>query len=61
MEKYKIEGMTCNHCRGRVEKALKVLDNSAVVDLETETATVSSSVEANKVKEAVEAVGYHVI
>lgn len=31
-----IEGMSCNHCKGRVERALKELDGveSAVVDLE---------------------------
>jgi copper chaperone len=39
----KISGMTCNHCKMKVEKALRTLDGveSVQVDLNTGQATVS--------------------
>ncbi|MEI3523476.1 MAG: heavy metal-associated domain-containing protein [Anaerotignum sp.] len=40
----KIEGMMCNHCTGRVEKALNDLDGvTAEVSLEGKSATVTLS------------------
>ena len=37
-----IEGMSCGHCSGRVEKALNALEGvSAVVDLAAKTATIT--------------------
>ena len=60
-----IEGMSCNHCKGRVERALKELDGveSAVVDLEKKTATVeiSGDVSDGVLKAAVEDAGYDVV
>ncbi len=60
-----IEGMSCNHCKGRVERALKELDGveSAVVDLEKKTATVeiSGDVSDDVLKAAVEDAGYDVV
>lgn len=42
----KIEGMMCPHCSGRVEKALNALDGvTAVIDLQTGTATVTMTAE----------------
>lgn len=61
-----IEGMTCASCVLRVEKALKKIDGvqEAVVNLATEQAQVKidpTKVDFNKLKEAVERVGYSVI
>ncbi len=61
-----IEGMTCASCVLRVEKALKKVEGveDAVVNLATEQAQVkldSTKVDINKLKEAVEKVGYKVI
>lgn len=61
-----IEGMTCASCVLRVEKALKKIDGvqEAVVNLATEQAQVKidpSKVDFQKLKEAVEKVGYNVI
>lgn len=61
MTHYKIEGMTCNGCRTRVENKLKELDVNARVDLETQEAQVSDAVEASQVIEAVASTGYKVV
>lgn len=57
-----IEGMTCGHCAMHVEEALKDIDGvkSAKVDLEAKTAVVDleKEVENDKIKSAVEEVGY---
>ncbi len=59
-----IEGMTCGHCSARVVKALKTVDGivDAKVDLANKNATVelSSNVDDNVLKEAVEDAGYDV-
>lgn len=59
-QKYNIEGMTCNGCRTRVEKALKELDSNAEVVLETHEATVDESITKEAVEKAVENAGYKV-
>lgn len=61
----KIEGMTCGHCKARVEKTLAELPGvmSAEVDLEAKTATVESTVGLLEsiVTEAIDDAGYDVI
>ena len=60
----KIEGMTCEHCKARVEKALNAIEGvSAVVNLEKKEAAVTISGTSDNValKSAVEAAGYDVI
>lgn len=64
MKTMKIEGMSCAHCSGRVEKALNSIDGvSAVVDLEAKSAavTLEKPVEDAVLKAAVEDVGYEVV
>lgn len=57
-----IEGMTCGHCSGRVEKALNSLPGvNATVDLAAKTATVTGGAEDAALKKAVEDAGYTVI
>lgn len=59
-----IEGMTCGHCKKRVENALSELEGvkEVAVDLEAKTATLEleSSVTDEVLKEAVEEWGYKV-
>lgn len=58
-----VEGMSCSHCSGRVEKALNTLEGvSARVDLDSKTAhvTLSAPVEDAVLKKAVEDAGYEV-
>ena len=62
----KVEGMSCNHCKEAVERALKKLPGvkDAVVDLGEKTATVTYEEEAvsvDQMKEAVEDQGYDVV
>ncbi len=61
----KINGMTCGHCKARVEKALSANATvvSAVVDLAAATATVELSTELadGVLKEIVEDAGYEVV
>lgn len=59
-----IEGMSCNHCKMRVEKALSELEgvNNVSVDLEAKKATLDIVAEVGDaiLKEAVEDAGYDV-
>ncbi len=59
-----IEGMTCNHCKMRVEKALGEIEGveGVSVDLEAKKATLEIVGEINDamLKEAVEDAGYDV-
>lgn len=64
MKTMKIEGMSCAHCSGRVEKALNSIDGvSAVVDLEAKSAavTLEEPVEDAVLKAVVEDAGYEVV
>ena len=58
----KIKGMTCNHCKMTVEKALKAVPGveNAEVDLAAETCcvTLSEPVDDDILAEAVVRVGY---
>ena len=59
----KIEGMSCSHCSGRVEKALNEIDGvSAKVNLEKKTAevTLSHEVADQVLASAVTNAGYEV-
>lgn len=60
-----IEGMSCGHCSGRVEKALNGLDHVTVVEvnLETKKAVVdlSEDVSVDLLTETVEDAGYDVV
>lgn len=61
-----VEGMSCDHCRMSVEKALKTLNGvqSATVDLETKTATViydPGQISTADFKLAVTQAGYEVV
>lgn len=57
-----VEGMSCNHCRGSVERAIAALPGveSVTVDLATKRADITGSVELSAVKSAVEALGFEV-
>jgi len=60
----KIEGMSCAHCSGRVEKALNAISGiTAKVDLAAKSATVSSETEIDDalLAAAVEDAGYAVV
>ena len=59
-----IDGMSCAHCKARVEAALNELPGvSATVDLAAGTATVTSggSIDDGVLKAAVEEAGYDVV
>lgn len=59
-----IEGMSCMHCAGRVESALKALKgvSDATVNLDEKTAVVKlkDNIENDALKNAVEDAGYTV-
>ncbi len=57
-----IEGMSCEHCSGRVEKALNSLEGvKAVVDLDKKQAIVEGTADREALKHAVEDAGYDVV
>ena len=57
---YTIGGMSCNHCKASVEKAIKSLDNveDVVVDLGKKEAVVKGHPSDEAVKNAVENIGF---
>jgi copper chaperone len=58
----KVEGMTCNHCKMRVEKALLGVSGveSVKVDLAANEAVVTGETERAKLIQAIENTGYTV-
>lgn len=60
-----IEGMSCNHCKNKVEVALQTIENvnKVKVDLKSKQAIISSKTEIDKdnIKNIVEELGYKVI
>ena len=64
-KKMEIKGMMCMHCSGRVKKVLEALDGvtEAIVDHETDSAIVKSTVEMDSelLKKTVEDEGYEVV
>jgi len=59
-----IKGMSCGHCSARVEKVLNAIDGvEAVVDLESNSATIKLSAEVSNevLKNAVDGIGYEVV
>ena len=63
MLKLSIEGMSCQHCVARVQKALASVAGveNAKVDLDTKTALVSGSPDKTALKAAVDDVGFAVV
>lgn len=60
----KVSGMSCNHCKMSIEKALKEIGVDGVVNLNEKTVTVSddsSKANLNKIKGAIEDQGYDVV
>lgn len=59
----KIEGMSCNHCKMAVEKALKAVDGveSAQVDLEKKQAEVTGSAKIADLHDSIEEAGFTVV
>ena len=59
---FSVGGMSCNHCRTNVEKAIAQLPGveSVAVDLQSATATVRGSVSDEDVRQAVESIGFRI-
>ena len=62
MEKlFKVEGMMCEHCSARVEKALTAMGYTVSVDLKNGEVKVSAdSINETEVKESIEDLGFDV-
>ena len=58
MRKFKVDGMMCMHCVGRVKKALEALGLTAEVDLDTGIASVSGDASDDAVIAAIADAGY---
>lgn len=63
---FKVEGMTCGHCKATVEKAIRDLNgvSSATVDLDKKTVTVDyhpEKVSTEEMKKAIAEEGYEVV
>jgi len=60
----KVNGMSCNHCKMAVEKALKEIGVKADVSLEAKTVTIeydAKSVTMDKIIAQIEDEGYEVV
>ncbi|MCX7780391.1 MAG: copper ion binding protein [Negativicutes bacterium] len=65
-EVFKVEGMSCNHCKNAVENAVKALPGitAAIVDLAAKTLTVEFDAwkaSPAEIKQAIEEEGYTVV
>ena len=60
---YRIDGMSCNHCKNSVEKALRALDNVEDVEvvLGKKEAVVTGTPDDEIVKKTVEELGFEYI
>ena len=63
MTTLKIEGMMCQHCQARVDKALRAVDGveDVTVDLENGSAAVTGTADLEALKAAVVDAGYEVV
>ncbi|KUO75888.1 MAG: hypothetical protein APF81_09550 [Desulfosporosinus sp. BRH_c37] len=59
----KVQGMTCNHCKMRAEKALQGVSGveSVKVDLAAKEAVVTGDAERTNLVKAIEEAGYTVV
>ncbi|WP_426131408.1 heavy-metal-associated domain-containing protein [Pararhizobium sp. PWRC1-1] len=62
MYEFTIQNMTCGHCKGTVEKAIKAADPAAVatVDLASRKASVETTLDPAVIGQAIEDAGYPV-
>ncbi|BCH62781.1 hypothetical protein RvVAR0630_pl09230 (plasmid) [Agrobacterium vitis] len=62
MYEFEIQNMTCGHCKGTVEKAIKAADPAAVatVDLAARRATVETALDPSVIGQAIQDAGYPV-
>jgi len=62
MYEFDIPNMTCGHCKGTVEKAIRAADPGAVatVDLASKKATVETTLDPAVIGHAIEEAGYPV-
>lgn len=61
---WKVDGMSCGHCKQSVEKAVHELGVKGEVSLEDKTVTLTydeNAVQADAIKEAIEDQGYDVV
>ena len=59
---YSVPGISCGHCRSAIEAELSPLDGveSAVVDIDARTVTVTGNIDEAAVRAAVDEAGYEV-
>jgi copper chaperone len=62
MYEFDIPNMTCGHCKGSVEKAIKSADPSAsaTIDLTSRKAKVQTALDPTVISKAIEQAGYPV-
>jgi copper chaperone len=60
MHRFKVAAMTCGHCAGTIEKAVKSADPRAEVsiDLRTKEVIVRSGLQEARIAEAIRSAGY---
>lgn len=60
MLKLKIEEMTCNHCVSLINRAIKTLNSSAIMeaDIGNHSVTVNTSIAQEEILNALEEIGY---
>ena len=60
MHRYSVPKMTCGHCAGTIDHAVKAVDPTAKVtlDLKTRQVTVQSTAGEEQIAEAIRSAGY---
>lgn len=62
MHRYNVPKMTCGHCAGAIEKAVKSVDLKAevTIDLGAREVTIRSGAEGTHIAEAIRSAGYDI-
>ncbi|HWQ41361.1 MAG TPA: heavy metal-associated domain-containing protein [Desulfosporosinus sp.] len=60
---FKVDGMTCKHCKMNVEKAIQAVSGveSVTVDLETKEVVVTGQADHKQIIMAIKTAGYSVV
>ena len=60
MHRYSVPKMSCGHCAGTIDQAVKAIDPSAdvTIDIQARQVAVRSSAAAERIEQAIRSAGY---
>lgn len=63
MHRYSVPSMTCGHCAGTIDQAIKAVDSSAevTIDLKAKEVAIRSGAAAAQISAAIRSAGYEAV